>query len=118
MKKIITTSLSLSLLFTAALSIQAQTRPRRVGQTASFSESTSSTREVEQQSVADGRMRTVRRSDEGFETTSRRRGKRWAGFLLQAGIAVGIASITRGSRSCTPSRDVIGEMPRVTTLPR
>ena len=118
MKKLMTASLSLSFLLVTTLSLRAQTRPRRVGQTASVSEATYATREIEQRPAIDGRVRTVRRSDERYEEGPRRRGRRWAGFLLQTGLAIGIASVTRGSRSCTPSRDVIGELPREDTWPR
>ena len=89
MRKITAASLLLSLLFTTTISLQAQTRPRRVTQV------------------------TNRENLERRESEPRRSGRRWP-WLLGTGIAIGIGSIAAGTGSCTPSRDVIRSRPRFT----
>ena len=88
LKKMSISSLLLALLLaTTVISLQSQTRPRRVTQT---SDSTSSLE-----------YPAPRRE----ETTQRRRGRGWLRVLSEISI--------RAGDSCTPSRERIGRRPRV-----
>jgi hypothetical protein len=111
MGKIITAFLLLSIMLTTATPLRSQTRPRRVLQAAGApSRAPALTRAGEQPSVLSSRARTVHGDAARYERE--RRGSRWPRILLGAGIAIGIGSIGR-SRSCSPSRGVIGELPRL-----
>ena len=90
MKKMAAASLLLALLLATALPLQSQTRPRRVTQVTD---------------TPAGEI--IPRRREG--PTPRRRGRGWMSVLLGTAISIG----THVDRSCTPSRGVIGERPRV-----
>ena len=110
MRKITISALTLSILLATVTPLRSQTRPRRVTQTTDiFSESTPRARADERPRVAGDRARTVR--DEARREGAGRQ-SRWPRILLGAGIAIGTGRVGR-SRSCTPSRPVLGGLPRL-----
>jgi hypothetical protein len=96
MKKVTISALAFAFLLAAATPAGSQSRPRRVNPvpTEVYSESGPQPR-AEERAEAE---RPVRRS-------------RWRRALLGVGLAAAVSGV-HGGRSCTPSRGVLGRLPR------
>jgi hypothetical protein len=92
MRKVTVSALAFALLLAAAAPARPQTRPRRVGPPPEVYSESGPRSSAEDRAESE---RPARRS-------------RWRLVLLGAGIAAAAHGVRGGSRSCTPSRHVIG----------
>ncbi len=103
MKKVTISALAFAVLLSAATPVGSQTRPRRVNPAPTeevYSESGPRPRTAERVEVS---------AEERFEGERPRRRSRWRRMLFEAGLAV---ATSRVGGSCTPSRGVLGRLPR------
>ncbi len=114
MRRITAACLFLPLLISFTLPVPAQTRPRRVRQTVvALAEATTPTSAPERPRVLHKGTSRARPDVWREEPRVGERSRRWPWLLLGAGVSIGLGSIGRGRRSCTPSRAVLIEQPGV-----
>jgi hypothetical protein len=109
MKKITASFALLFLLTTGTGLSRAQTRPRRVGPASGALRAAGSIRPR-----TTNNAQAADRDMVQSETATEGRGRRWPRMLLETGLMVGGAI---GSRSCTPSRHIIGSGPGIYVRP-